>query len=412
MKYLLITFLFLSSLSYSQQARYFDIWRTQGPNDYVTIDKDELRIGDGTTSNDKFYIFDNGTANLPFIGYDEGDSKLIGSHDGVTTFEIGEGGGEGGGQGGINFIDNYNFESNLDGWSKYNDGSVATPVDGTGGSSAEVLDRLTTTPIREVYYAQLFKNTGDFQGTGISYDFNTDGVDKGDVLKVHFWYRTINSYTSGDLQIFIYDVTNSNLINVISGKDILNSSDREHVAFFKTASDSTSYRLIFHTTTSTSPSWGFEFDNISISPIIVSGKVNHFAEYNTNTSQSIPTGTDTVINFEDKVDDVLDLVTVGGSWQFEAKIPGIYSYSATVKMTNATVEAGTSIFLKVRKNGSARYETLSNPNMNSGSVSIRGLIRLEVGETLDFVVFHNDSDAITLNTNNMENFVNISLVND
>ncbi|MCA9313162.1 hypothetical protein KDA08_02430 [Candidatus Saccharibacteria bacterium] len=88
MKYLL---LLLSLNAYSQTARYFDVWRSQSSNDYVTVRLNEARIGDGTNSVDKKISANNGDINLPFIGYDESANAWILSNDGTTTGTVATG---------------------------------------------------------------------------------------------------------------------------------------------------------------------------------------------------------------------------------------------------------------------------------------------------------------------------------
>jgi len=60
------------------------------------------------------------------------------------------------------------------------------------------------------------------------------------------------------------------------------------------------------------------------------------AIYNSNAGQTIVKGASTVINFEDKVYDPLNLVSVGGGWIFTAPEYGLYSLNYNLKLAPFT----------------------------------------------------------------------------
>jgi hypothetical protein len=185
-------------------------------------------------------------------------------YDGSSWQEMGGGAGE------INFITNGNAEAGTTGWATYDDGAVAAPVDGTGGSPSTItLTAQATTVLRGDNSFKLAKSAADGQGEGISYDFTIDAADKNKLLKISFDYNTDLTYTNEDLKVYIYDITNTTLItpadNGLIGKD--KDDDASGARTISWAStDSTSYRLIFHQTTTNASTADLYLDNVIVGP--------------------------------------------------------------------------------------------------------------------------------------------------
>jgi len=149
----------------------------------------------------------------------------------------------GSGSGGINYLeDNPDFEANDDGYVEYADAAADVPVDGTGGSATSTFARNTTTPLRGNGDGLFSKPASNEQGEGFAYDFSIANSDQAQKLTITFEYDASDAdYADGDIKIFVYDKTNTNLIRV-NGED-LQGGKGKHYAQFQTASDSTEYRL-------------------------------------------------------------------------------------------------------------------------------------------------------------------------
>ncbi len=196
--------------------------------------------------------------------------------DAITDGDIGSGGG---GVGGINYIDNYDFEKDTNGvlpagWATYSDAAGLAPVDGTGGTPNTTFLTTTTTPLRGINSSLVTKNSGaSRQGEGVSYDFTIDSADQAQVLRISFDYNTSVNYADGDIRIYVYDVTNSRLIEVVD-RDLSASSFGKFVGTFQTSPDSLSYRLIFHIADTDTTAWTVEIDNVIVGPqTIVKGAI-------------------------------------------------------------------------------------------------------------------------------------------
>lgn len=170
--------------------------------------------------------------------------------------------------GNINYVKNSNAEINTTGWATYADAAQATPVDGTGGSPNVTWTRSTTTPLRGQADFNFAKDAANRQGQGVSYDFTIDSADQGKVMNISFDYEVVSgTFASGDMTVWVYDVTNALLLNQPSGSSIIfNSTAFTGNATFQTPTNSTSYRLIFHVTTTSASAYTLAFDNVLVGP--------------------------------------------------------------------------------------------------------------------------------------------------
>lgn len=171
----------------------------------------------------------------------------------------------GSGAGGINYVENPDAETGTTGWIEYKDAAQAQVEDGIGGTSDLTLT--TTTGLRGENSFLITKSGIDSQGNGVSTDFSIDLADRAQVLTISFDYETSANYVDGDVRVYIYDVTNSKVIEVID-RDLLANVRGKFIGTFQTDYSSTDYRLIFHVASSNANAYTITFDNVSVSPKI------------------------------------------------------------------------------------------------------------------------------------------------
>lgn len=169
------------------------------------------------------------------------------------------------------YISNYNAESGTTGWSTYADAAGTRPVDGTGGSANVTWTQTASSPLSGSNSFLFTKDAANRQGEGVSYDFSIDNGDQAKIISIEFMYQVASgTFTAGsspsdsDLIIYIYDVTNSQLIEPISFKLFQNSGQAIHSCTFQTNSNSTSYRLIIHVATTSASAYTVKFDNFIV----------------------------------------------------------------------------------------------------------------------------------------------------
>lgn len=177
--------------------------------------------------------------------------------------------------GDINYILNGHAEVNTAGWATYADAAQSTPVDGTGGSPSVTWTQTTTSPLDDLGSFVFTKDAVNRQGQGVSYAFTIDSASQAKVMTITCDYIVGSgtfvagsSSVDSDLEVFIYDVTNSVLIQPSTYKLYSNSSTipSQFIANFQTSYNSTSYRLIFHCATTSASAYTVKFDNVKVSP--------------------------------------------------------------------------------------------------------------------------------------------------
>lgn len=180
-----------------------------------------------------------------------------------------------GGVGGINYLENdsFNFENLTVGdWVAYADAAATTPADGTGGSPNITFNSTISASeiIRGNGSGEITKDAADRQGEGISIDFSVDNQDLGKELTISFDYVTDVNYVSGDMKVFVYDVTGTTLLSVLNDDDgdilATNLSFGRFIGTFQTDNTNKSYRLILHIASTNASAYGFLIDNVKVGP--------------------------------------------------------------------------------------------------------------------------------------------------
>ena len=216
----------------------------------VTIDGEGAETIDGATT-----LSISGEDGFYTIICDATEWHVIGSSSSASS-----------GSGEVNYIDAWNAEDSIAGWNTYDDGASATPVDGTAGTSSNItFSKQSTEVLRGSSSFKIAKGAADAQGEGVSYDFTIKGQDTNKKLKIQFDFKTDEdaAYANDDLAVYIYDVTNATLITpvdtgIISGQNIFQTSFN--------STDSLSYRIIFHVTSTNASAWDAYIDNVIVGP--------------------------------------------------------------------------------------------------------------------------------------------------
>lgn len=200
------------------------------------------------------------------------DEDKVYYDDGTTLKAVGTGTGGGG----VNFITNGDAENGTTGWATYDEGFSPYPVDGTGGTPSVISFSTTSTnPLAGTNSFLITKTGSNALGEGVSYDFTIDAAYKAKVLNISFDYIVASgtfeakkSTTPSSIIAYIYDVTNSQLIEPSSISLLSNSTtiSDKFSASFQTSATGTQYRLILHCARTSSDTWTLKLDNISVSP--------------------------------------------------------------------------------------------------------------------------------------------------
>lgn len=180
-----------------------------------------------------------------------------------------------------NYIKNGGAEQARQGWATYADAAGTTPVDCTGGSPSSTWTTSTTTPLSGTASFIWTHSANNRQGEGVSYAFTVDNADQARIEGVSFDYEVASgTFVAGvvpiggatavdsDLEVYVYDVTNSTLIQPSNFRLLQNSGKAKFQGTFQTASNSTSYRLCLHVPTTSASAHTVRIDSIKVGPQI------------------------------------------------------------------------------------------------------------------------------------------------
>ncbi len=212
-------------------------------------------------------------------------------------------------------------------------------------------------------------NSTSIQGKGVSYDFTIDAADKAKPLSVTFDFNASSTFVASngvtaplndgttttnagnsDLEVFIYDVTNAVLIPVTPQVIAANGANNfSFKGIFQAASNSTSYRLIFHvaTTSANATGWTFKYDNVSVGPqaVLQGPPITDWAAYTPTFSAGFGTAS-AVSFFSRRVGDMLHVHgtfttgTVAASVGSISLPTGLALDTAKLSIANTTANPG------------------------------------------------------------------------
>lgn len=140
------------------------------------------------------------------------------------------------------------------------------------------------------------------------------------------------------------------------------------------------------------------------------------ARYMTDTAQTIPASTYTIVNFDTVDFDELLLVTTGASWKFTAPVGGYYQINVFVEITFASaITTGKTFYTAIYIDGSpksiiAHWHQLTSSVNSDAHMNGSELVYLAKDSYVDVRVWHNMTSSGTLETNEVENHVSVHLI--
>lgn len=137
------------------------------------------------------------------------------------------------------------------------------------------------------------------------------------------------------------------------------------------------------------------------------------AIYTTNAGQSIPNLTNTIVDFEDKVQDTHNAVTTGAAWKFTAPEAGYYQVNGVVLFTaTATWADGEEARFELVVNGATEVFLDYQDHHGSASgiymlIGGGGLVYLDANDYLDIRVYQASGAALTLHADAHHNRISV-----
>ena len=132
----------------------------------------------------------------------------------------------------------------------------------------------TTAPLDGTKSLKVSKPAVNYQGQGWALDFTLPLGYLNQVNEVTFVYQTNVGYTSGEIEVLLYNVTtgvrifplNTNSSSPLTLPAAPSGSGKQGLSFLPSDLTNTSYRLIFHIIGTSAASWNFWLDDVSVDP--------------------------------------------------------------------------------------------------------------------------------------------------
>ena len=325
--------------------------------------------------------------------------------------------GSGSGGGGINFIDNGDAElNNVTGWATYADAAGSRPVDGTGGTASVTFTNSATSPLADNRSFLFTKGSGDLRGQGVAYTFSVDTAYRAKVINIEFDYIVNSgtfvagsSSTESDVIVYLYDVTNSALVEPSTIKLFSNSStiSDKFKASFQTSATGASYRLIFHVGSTSASAYELKIDNIKVSPNTYIGTLGGVCARATSIDMSnvanatvtyMAFGAPSIDNYGAVTGSTSNVTVSGTGWKFTAPIAGLYQVYSRVQVASATGFSGTSERLLLQAVTTTETVALGRyvPSTTDTGPQVSGsqIVRLKAGDTVQISFQQNSGGAL------------------
>lgn len=174
-------------------------------------------------------------------------------------------------------ITNAGAEVGVSGCAAYADAAGTSPVDGTGGSPTMTVTTSATSALAGNRSFVITKDAANRQGNGVSCGLTLNASDKASVITLTFSYIVgSGTFVAGsdtsdsDVTVWLYDVTNSVLIQPVVHRLYSNSSTvpARLVTSFQAPADSTNLRLIFHNGSTSASAYTLKVDGIFAAPLV------------------------------------------------------------------------------------------------------------------------------------------------
>lgn len=220
--------------------------------------------------------------------------------------------------------------------------------------------------------------------------------------------------------LYVYAIDNAGTIEIAVAGVMLDEGSLQSSTILDTASDSiaTLYsttarankavRLLgrIKFTLATAGTWNEAGDELTLMPFDTQLVC---ALYETNVGQAMASGSATIVDFEDKVIDSHNAVTVGASWKFTAPIAGIYRVAAITHGANASGWGSTERWRVVLyTNGSESRDLgvdFKETSTNYAGAGGSTIVSLAAGGYVDVRVNHENGSSINLNASAVNNWI-------
>lgn len=293
-------------------------------SDPVNPAEGDLQYADGTARSEGFWVYTNGAW------------SQITSGAASTSIITG---------------DSSSFEGSVGSWVTYADAAGTQPVDGTGGSPNVTFTRITSGVLNGTGSGRLTKDAANRQGQGASLTVAVPLYLRGLPSMIQFsvngsagfdFGTAFDSADPSDVTVYLYDVTNSKLLQPFPYTIMSNGIAQ---CMVQIPSDCASIRAILHVTTTSTTAWTLDIDDVTLSAAL-----NESVKADSDLQPYTPTytGFGTVTNSN------MFFKKMGDSYWIEGSFTAgtTTAVEARISLPLGSVSTGSSIIPVIRRNGS------------------------------------------------------------
>lgn len=250
------------------------------------------------------------------------------------------------------------------------------------------------------YGFRFTKDAANRLGEAAGFDFTIPQAYRAQRVSIQFLQSPSANFVTGDLTCYVYDVTNNKVIQP-EGFQIVQQagpSPAQNITF-QTASNSTSYRLIFFVSSINASAYTVDFDQIKIVPVVPASGFAVNAVVFTSTTPSISSTTKVPFNsVEEDTSGAFD----AANNRYNVKVPGPYRFSGALNYGASGALLTASVYLY--KNGVLHREfRLGVPSGATFGIPYNFQDTANYGDYYE--IFANNSTASTLAAGSSLNIV-------
>lgn len=159
-----------------------------------------------------------------------------------------------------------NADGTIGNWAAYADAADVQPVDMTGGSPTVAISRTTTSGevLNGLGSFKVVKDAANRQGEGVSVPTNVPVGYRGTPLTILLPFKIISGVlSSGDVKLFIYDITNSQVVTP-TNNDVISGFNLLQATFDNLSPSCTQFRFGFHFASTSALAVTFSFDDVFV----------------------------------------------------------------------------------------------------------------------------------------------------
>jgi hypothetical protein len=308
----------------------------------------------------------------------------------------------------LNYISNWDAETDTTGWATYADSAAATPATATSGTATSTFSRVTASPLRGTGSFQLSKPASNEQGEGCTFEFNLASCDKLSTMQICFNYKTSTNYASDDIRVYIMcssdNFASDYTLITPSTYQIKKTNYGAFATTFTAHGSKTDYKLVFHIATTNANAYTIDFDTVIVRPSFFLGTTTvipldqQYAFYELTTSSTTTSLGDSAaatVDLDSAIEDNNALVTTG-TWVYTVPETGYYMANTTITLDDGSFTELDIFYVAIQVNGSTvaqRTFTVEETSTQTLTLTVETVLDVTATDTIRVQAFQDSGGS-------------------